>query len=90
MQGRSTGSIFPLLDEKENIRSKESKMMKADEGRTRAKALDQRRRRTEVFVMDFFCLEITQNVSFFLSWSTEERKQRYVVTDRRIRRWFCF
>jgi len=40
-------------------------MMKGDEGRTRAKALDQRRRRKEVFEMDFFCSEITQNVSFF-------------------------
>jgi len=26
---------------------------------------------------------------FLLSWSTEERKRRYVVIDRRIRPWFC-
>jgi len=55
---------FSLLDEKEHTPSKESRMMKGDEGR-RAKALDQRRRRKEVFVMGFFCSEITQNVSFF-------------------------
>ena len=40
-------------------------MMKGDEGRTRAKVLNQRPRRKEVFEMDFFCSEITQNVSFF-------------------------
>ena len=40
-------------------------MMKGDEGRTRAKVLDQRRRRKEVFEIDFFCSQITQNVSFF-------------------------
>jgi len=59
------GNMFPLLDEKEHTPSKESRMMKGDEGRTRAEALDQRRRRMEVFVMDFFRSEITQNVSFF-------------------------
>jgi len=41
-------------------------MAKGDEGRTRAEALDQRCRRAEVFVMDFFCSKITQNVLFFL------------------------
>jgi len=56
--------MFLLLDEKEHT-SKKSTMMKGDEGRTRAKVLDQRRRRKEVFEMDFFCSEITQNVSFF-------------------------
>jgi len=40
-------------------------MVKRGEGRTRVEALDQRRRRAEVFVMDFICSEITQNVSFF-------------------------
>jgi len=65
MQGRSTGNIVPLLDEKEQPPLKESRIMKGDEGKTRAEALDQRRRRMEVFVMDFFCSEITQNVSFF-------------------------
>jgi len=65
MQGRTTGNMFLLLDEKEHRRSKESRMMKGDERRTRAKALNQRRRRMEVFVMDFFCSEITQNVTFF-------------------------
>jgi len=57
--------MFPLLDEKEHTLSKERRMMKGDEGRTRAEALDQRRRRMEVFVIDFFCSEITQNVTFF-------------------------
>jgi len=57
--------MFLLLDEKEHTRSKKSTMMKGDEGRTRAKALDQRWRRKEVFEKDFFCSEITQNVSFF-------------------------
>jgi len=66
MQGRSTGNMFPLLDRKERPPLKESRMMKGDEGRTRAEALDQRWRRMEVFVMDFFCSEITQNVSFVL------------------------
>jgi len=50
---------------KEHTRSKKSTMMKGDEGRTRAKVLNQRPRRKEVFEMDFFCSEITQNVSFF-------------------------
>ena len=63
-------------------------MMKGDEGRTRAKVLDQRRRRKEVFERDFFCSQITQNVFFLLSWSTEERKWRYVVIGRRVRQWF--
>jgi len=58
--------MFPLLDKREHRRLKERRMMKGDEGRTRAEALDQRRRRTEAFVMDFFCSEITQNVSFVL------------------------
>jgi len=44
---------------------RKSTMMKGDEGRTRAKVLDQRRRRKEVFEIDFFCSQITQNVSFF-------------------------
>jgi len=57
--------MFPLLDEKEHTLSKENRMVKGDQGRTRAKALDQRRRRMEVLVMDFFCSEITQNVTFF-------------------------
>jgi len=57
--------MFPLLDEKEHTPSKERRMMKGEEGRTRPEALDQRQRRMEVFVMDFFCSEITQNVSFF-------------------------
>jgi len=57
--------MFLLLDEKEHKWSKKSTMMKGDEGRTRAKVLDQRRRRKEVFEMDFFDSEITQNVSFF-------------------------
>jgi len=58
---------------KEHTRSKKSTMMKGDEGRTRAKVLDQRRRRKEVFEMDFFCSEITQNVSFFYlgAWRSE-------------------
>jgi len=79
--------IYFLLDEKEHTPSKESRMMKGDEGRTRVE--DQRRRRMEAFVKDLFCSEITQNVSF-LSWSTEERERRYVVIDRRNRPWFCF
>jgi len=64
--------MFPLLDEKAHRWLKERRMMKGDEGRT-AEALDQRRRRTEVFVMHFFCLEITQNVSFFCltAWRKE-------------------
>jgi len=66
--------MFLLLDEKEHIRSKEIKVMKGDEGRTRAEALDQRRRRMEVFVMDFFCSEITQNVTFFCLRA--QRKER--------------
>jgi len=65
MQAGSAGNLFPLLDEKEHRRLKERMMMKGCEGRTRAEALYQRRRRMEVFVMDFFCSEITQNVSFF-------------------------
>jgi len=57
--------MFPLLDEKGHTQSKESRLMKGDEGRTRAEELDKRRRRMDVFVMDFFCSEIKQNVSFF-------------------------
>jgi len=57
--------MFSLLDGEEHTRSRRSRMMKGDEGRTRDKALDQRRRRKEVFEMGFFCSEITQNVSFF-------------------------
>ena len=50
---------------KEHGLLEECKMVKRGEGRTRVEALDQRRRRAEVFVMDFICSEITQNVSFF-------------------------
>jgi len=57
--------MFLLLDEKDHTWSKKSKMMKGDEGRTRAKVLDQRRRRKEVFEMNFFFSEITQKVSFY-------------------------
>jgi len=66
MQAGSTGNMFPLLDEKEHRQLKERRMMKGDEGRTRAEELDQRRMRMEVFVMDFFCSEIIQNFSFVL------------------------
>jgi len=61
----STGNMFPFIDGKGHRQLKERMMAKGNEGRTRAKALDQRRGRAEVFVMDFFCSEITQNVSFF-------------------------
>jgi len=65
--------MFPLMDGKEHRLLKERTMAKGDEGRTRVEALDQRRRRAEVFVMDFFCSEITQNVSFFCfgTWRKE-------------------
>ena len=51
---------------------RKSTMMKGDEGRTRAKVLDQRWRRKEVFEIDFFSSQITQNVSFFY---LEERRR---------------
>ena len=57
--------MSPLMDGKEHRPLKERTMAKRDEGRTRVEAFDQRRRRVEVFVMDFFSLEITQNVFFF-------------------------
>ena len=81
--------MSPLLDKKEHRWLKERRMMKGDEGRTRAEALDQRRRRMEVFVMHFFCSDITQNVSFFCLGAWRKEKRRYVVIDRRIRRWVC-
>jgi len=65
--------MFLLLDEKDHTQSKKCTMMKGDEGRTRAKILGQRWRRKEVVEIDFFCSEITQNVSFFClgAWRRE-------------------
>jgi len=45
-------------------------------------------------VCDFFCSEITQNVSLFRFCfgirNLRGRKRRRMVIDRRIRGWFCF
>jgi len=70
--------MFLLLDEKDHTRSKKSTMMEGDEGRKRAKVLDQRRMRKEVFEMNPFCSEITQNVYFFChgAWRRESGDMR--------------
>jgi len=51
--------------EKEHRLLREHTMGKGDEGRTIVEVLDHSRGKAYVFVRDFFCSEITQNVSFF-------------------------
>jgi len=77
------------MDGKENRLLKELTTAKGDEGGQEL-SLGSRRRRAGVFVMDFISLESTQNISLFSFWNTEEGKRICVVTDRRIRDWFCF
>jgi len=81
--------MSPLMDGKEHRPLKERMTAKGDEGRTRVghwiKGAGEQ--------ASLWCISFVQGLPrMFLSfvWNTEERKQRCVVIDRRIRVQFCF
>jgi len=77
------------MDGKEDRPLKELTTAKGDEGRTRARPWLMVLESRSLCDGNHLLRDYTEYL-FILSWNTEEGKRICVVTDRRIRDWFCF